>query len=329
MKTLKVILGVIVVLLVVIVLVLNIFGRTIIKTGVETAGPKLMGVPVTLEDVDFALLRGNAKLKGLVIGNPEGFKTDYVFKLGEVVVDMESASVLSDTVVINEILIDGPGIIYEMGLAGSNIGKLMENLESGAGEGTAEQKPAEEEPADKPAKNVLISNLIVRNGSISVSAKILGGHALKLPLPTIHLKDIGKEEEGASLPEVITKVLRAVMMAVVNTVSSSGRLLGDVVKAASGAALKGADVAGDLAGQGLQAAGKLTSGAAGAAAGIAGKGLSATANVTGKAGALAGKGVGAAGGAVGKGAGKIKGGISGLFKRKKDEKPAETPAGGE
>ena len=47
----------------------------------ETFGPQAAGVPVTLDSVSLSLFSGSAALKGLVVGNPEGYKTTNAMSL--------------------------------------------------------------------------------------------------------------------------------------------------------------------------------------------------------------------------------------------------------
>ena len=55
-----------------------------IKTVVETLGPEMTQAQVTLSSAKISLLSGDGRLKGLVIGNPEGFDTENAFSLGEI-----------------------------------------------------------------------------------------------------------------------------------------------------------------------------------------------------------------------------------------------------
>ncbi len=45
----------------------------LIKTGVESIGPKITGTTVSLDHVNCSVLTGHCRLKGLVVGNPKGF----------------------------------------------------------------------------------------------------------------------------------------------------------------------------------------------------------------------------------------------------------------
>jgi hypothetical protein len=99
----------------------------------------------------------------------------------------------------------------------------------GAGGGSIE-KSAE----SKGSKKVIIENLYVRDGQIGVSADFLQGKELNAGLPTIHLKDIGKEKKGATAAEVADQLLSEISKSATKVVSSLG--VGKMMDAAKGAA---------------------------------------------------------------------------------------------
>ena len=302
----------ILVVLIVLILVINFYGGAIVKKGIETAVPPILGVPVTVEDVSFRLLAGKIGIKNLVIGNPEGFKSDYLFKLGTLKVSLNMKSLLSDTILIEEIRVLEPGVTYELALGSSNIGKLLENLE---GDEPKEEKPKEEKAekpeSDKPGKKVIIETFEFASGEIGVKAKMLGGKGVTVPLPTILLKDIGKEKEGgASLVDIIREIIKAIAGAVTDVVTGSVKLLGDGAKAAAGMASDGVSAAGDAALEGAENVGD-----------VAVDGVKAVGDVAADLGDGAVDAAEKAGAAVGKGASKLVGGIGGLLGGKdKDEK---------
>ena len=55
---------------------------TIIRHAVEEFGPEITGTKVVLSDVNVSILSGSASIKNLVIGNPQGFKSDSAVKVG-------------------------------------------------------------------------------------------------------------------------------------------------------------------------------------------------------------------------------------------------------
>ncbi|MBI9020973.1 MAG: AsmA family protein [Verrucomicrobia bacterium] len=247
------------ILLVVVVVVAALFLGPIIKAGVETAGPKIAGVDMTLGKASVNLLTGNVRLKGLVIGNPEGFKTPSLMELNQFVVDLKMSSLFTDTIVVKKIHIDGPQITYERGLKASNLSALQKNLapaEAAPAKETVAEKPATEKKA--PAKKVVIEDFLFENGKVNVSITLAGGKQLTVPLMPIHLKDIGKESDGASIPEVINEVFGAITKSVGQAVASSadfaGNLAGDAGSALKDASGSATDAAKDAAGAATDAA---------------------------------------------------------------------------
>lgn len=109
----KVLIGIGVTLLVIIVVVviaITLFAGKLVKTGVEKVAPGILGVPVTVENVNIGIFSGKVNIKGLVVGNPEKFKSDYLFSLGELSVRIDMKSLSTDTIIVNEVLIKVPKI---------------------------------------------------------------------------------------------------------------------------------------------------------------------------------------------------------------------------
>lgn len=243
MKWVKRIGLVLLIVVLIVVVAFNIWRGRFLKGMVETGGPVLLGVPVKVDSINYRLLRGQIQVKGLVIGNPKGFKTEKAFSLGEVAIEIVPKTVFSRTVIIKRIYVNAPDITYEVGLGKSNIGKILEHMEG-------EEAPKSEEGQTRPApakaseaKKVIIEDLLVENGCVRVSTTFAGGLAAPIPLPPIHLTNIGKEEEGgASVVDVIKKVLQSVVGAVTNVATGAVGAAGDGVKvvgAGVGKALKG------------------------------------------------------------------------------------------
>ncbi len=86
---------------------------------------------------------------------------------------------------------------------------------------------------------MVIEHVIIKNGKVNVSATILGGKSMTVPLPDIHIKDIGKEEKGATPGEAISTILGALKDAILEAVAplnlgKVGEVVGDVVDKTTG-----------------------------------------------------------------------------------------------
>ena len=256
MKTLLKIGAVLVVLFIVAVVVVTSNLDKMIKAGVETVGPEITGTSIKLDSVDLSLLSGQGELKGLVVGNPPGFQTERAFKLGDARVKVDLKSALTNKLVIEEILIDGPEITYEAGASGNNLNKIQENVAAFAKkagvQGGAEPKAEKKEPGQK---KVQINHFILKNAQVNASAALLKGKTLTVSLPDIHLKDIGKESGGVTAQTAAAEIVTAVNKSVVQSVSGVGKALEKGIEAA-GEAAKGlggeAGKAGSQAVEGLK-----------------------------------------------------------------------------
>ena len=178
----------------------------VIRSAVETYGPQATKSEITLGSVNVSPFSGNASLSNLVVGNPQGFKTPSAFKLGAMRMSLDVRSLLSDRVSIREIVITAPEVTYEPGPGGSNLAVLQKNVDAYTGGGG----PAPSPGAQKGGKAVTIHRLRIEKATLNVSAIPLKGEPLTLALPDIELKDIGKGGQGASLADVLERVLEEV-----------------------------------------------------------------------------------------------------------------------
>jgi hypothetical protein len=242
MKKVLLIIGAVILVLVV---ALMLFLGQIIKAGVNTAGPKLAGVPVHLDRAVVNPFTGMVRITGLVIGNPQGFNTPSAMELNDFKLKIKMSSLFSKAIVIEEILIDAPQITYEKGLRSSNLSTLQANLAPAKTETPApEAKPAKKKSA---AKKVIIEDFQLNGAKVNVTFTALGGKKLTLPLPDIKMKNIGRNSGGANPAEVISEVFNSVSKAVVEAVASVGNAAGDALKGAGGAATDAAKGATDAA----------------------------------------------------------------------------------
>ena len=225
MKLLKLIIAAFFVFLVVVVLAFHLLLNSLIKKGIETLGPKITQTQVSIEKVKISPLSGSGKISGLVIGNPDGFKTPSAFKLGHISVDLNIKSLFSNQVVINEIIIQGPEVTYEAALGGSNIKRIKENVESLTSKIPGRQSEESDSKSKEP-KKVEIGRFTFENGNAQLSAKLLQGNAISVPLPTIELKDVGKAGEETTFTEAMRKILVAISDAVLKAILDSGKLGG-------------------------------------------------------------------------------------------------------
>jgi len=214
---------------------------SLVTMAVEKYGSQALDAEVTLQKTQISLKSGKGTLTGLKVGNPKGFETESAFQLGEISLTLDAATITKGTVVIKEILIVAPKVTYELGPEGSNLDALQRNAtgKSSGGSGAGgDSQPAG--GAKKGGKKLIIESLVIRDGTVNVSAVGLQGKKMTVDLPTVRMANIGKSEGGATPGEVVKKLIDALNKAAGGAVKNMG--LGKVVDEVEGV-VKGAEEA--------------------------------------------------------------------------------------
>lgn len=217
----------------------------IVKTAIETAGPMVTQCPVTVAGVDLRPLRGSFRIRGLSVGNPEGFHTPEALRVDEIRVAMEPGTVFSNLVHIREISVSGPQVTYEIGLGKTNIGTIQGNVQAFLERFAGESKDKDKEPEPKgSSRKVVIDQVRVENGQINLSGTILQGRAVPVPLPTLTLNNVGGGAVSGpqAAAEILDRILHGVLDAAKEGVSQLGDSVkdaGEAIKREAGSALQG------------------------------------------------------------------------------------------
>jgi len=222
-RFLKRLLLVVVILIVTLVIAVWFGGNAMARKGVEAGASSALGVPTTLDGVSIGWFTSSVAIKGLEIGNPEGYSGDRLMALDRAKVACKITSLLTDTVEVREILVDGPELTVELkpGIPPhSNLGDLLASLKPEK----AEEKPQEEEAEGKKFKIGLIK---VTN--TKVRFQLPGGKTKDLKLPDIELREI-KNADGT--PVMLADIFRQVLASMAQGVAKSGKgiLPDDILK---------------------------------------------------------------------------------------------------
>ena len=219
-----------VVVLTVIALALVFFNlNSLVKKGVETVGPQLTKVDVRLGSATLSPMNGNGELNKLFVGNPEGYKTPSAIEVGNIKIAVKLRSVLSDTIVVDEVNIQEPVITFEGGLGGNNLSQILKNLEGAPDD----VKPTPEgKPASEGGKKFFVKDVVVNGGKINVNITGLTQKTLTIPLPPIHLTNIGSENMGVTAAQLCKEILKPVITsaykAAIEAVTKAGGDLKDL-----------------------------------------------------------------------------------------------------
>jgi uncharacterized protein involved in outer membrane biogenesis len=175
-----------------------------VTAGVNTFAPKITGTTVTLESAKISPLTGSGTLTGLVVGNPSGWSENNLASFAKVHVEVDPMSLLGDTLVIDDMVIEAPEFRYETKIIASNVKDLLKNIEAAVGLGSSEPEVA----AESPARRLAVKHFILRNGKVTIGT---GAAAITVPLPDLELNNLGTPEKGLTPPQLIAAVSKDIV----------------------------------------------------------------------------------------------------------------------
>lgn len=216
--------GVVVGVLVVALVTVSFFLGSIVKTGVNTYGPRITQTSVRLAGASISPFSGSGSLRGLVVGNPKGWSSSDLVSVGRIHVAVAPRSLFTDRIVIKDIEIDAPVFDYETRLVSSNVGDLLKTVEHQSGSGAATAKTKSGKPIHLEVRHFALRDGVVRLGA--------GKAAARIPLPPLELSNIGLGG-GVSPAELAAVVMRSLTDDIVRAVASGAGRAAATAKAAA------------------------------------------------------------------------------------------------
>lgn len=195
-------------IIVVAAVLFTLFGDKLIRTAIETGGKKALQVDVRLEDISLSLLQGKVELTNLEIENPQGYEHSSFMKIGYGHVNLNTGSLMSDTVEMEKIQFDDVKLVIEQKDGTTNLEEILDNLPKSE---STESKPEKEPKKEGQSKSFRIKVLEINN--IEVKAKLFStpGRAdtITLKLKPIRLENLGTDEkvDAAALSAEILKAI--------------------------------------------------------------------------------------------------------------------------
>jgi hypothetical protein len=192
---------------------------SLIKAGVERIGPLVTKTPVSVDTVTISLLSGCATVKGLVVGNPSGYRAPHALSVGSTKVCVAPASVFGNPLIVTAVTVEQPAVTLEGLFGDSNLSRIQSNVQTFARTGAAD-KGAKTEPAGGE-RRILIREFRLTKGQVTVFLKtgLLGDRSMEMGLPDVHLRDIGKDTQGAKPDELASAIAPAVFNAIKRAVT--------------------------------------------------------------------------------------------------------------
>mgnify|MGYP001560183164 CR=1 FL=1 len=202
----------------------------LLKDAIETYGSAMTQARVSVGAVKIAPADGKGTISNLVIGNPAGFKTAHALKVARIDIEIDIASVAKDVMLIRNITVLAPDVIYEKGDAMTNFDAIQKNIAAYLGPGDGK----------KEHRKLIVEQLSIRDAKAQASAAFMNGKTVSVPLPDITLKNIGRAKGGITPGELGQEVAGALKAKLTGAVSFD-RLMKSAGEALdkAGSAIKG------------------------------------------------------------------------------------------
>ena len=215
----KIILAV-VVLIVVLLVVGILLIDPIAKNALEKGAPLVLGTNVSVQRIHIEPFNGRVEITNLIIDNPkESYSSEYAIKLGDIVTDVDLATVTKKKIHIEEMRMKEVNVNYETNVITSNLQDILDNvkkLDSSEKSEKTEEKPGEE----AEAKTLQVDVIELDNVGVSVIAK---GAKAGLPIHvTIDpMGPLGEDEEGITPVGLTMRILGAIVTTAIKAAGGS------------------------------------------------------------------------------------------------------------
>jgi len=183
----------------------------IVKSGVETVGPQMTRTTFTLEDVEISPFDGTGSITGLLIGNPDGYTSDFAVKMDRALIQIRPSSMWSEKLIIDSILVAAPEIAFEGGTSANNLGTILQNIKAYTGE----------KDRDRSNRKLQVNHFRLSGAKVHLKLSIFGNRIITLAAPDIELHDLGTGPDGVTSAELTDLVVKRISSAVGTMITSS------------------------------------------------------------------------------------------------------------
>jgi len=180
---------------------------SLVEAGIEKYGSEAAGTKVAVQSVKISLREGSGTVSGLSVANPQGYSQAPVFTLGEIVLDLDTATLTEKVPVVEEIRIGQTRFLFEINARGvSNLDVLKKNLkQSSASSGKTEGTKSESAPL-----KLRVTRLSTAEGTGTFDLTAVGGKVLEARVPAITLTNIGGKD--GITPENLSDVVLTALL---------------------------------------------------------------------------------------------------------------------
>ena len=197
----------------------------IVKNLIIDQGTQALGQQVSVGKIDTSILGSSIKISNVEIKNLDGFKNKNIIQIKNINVNFAFTSLFKDTIVINDINIDGATLYYEVLINNKevkdNVSLFKPALKNSASSSSKEIEASKElEPKNqskKKNKDFLINQLTINNTKINAFSEFLDINK-DINLNKMSFNNVGTAEKSTKFNEVLQMVFANVLLNISNEV---------------------------------------------------------------------------------------------------------------
>lgn len=178
-----------------------------IRTEIEEQGSEILRTEVIIDNVDVSIFGGTGSINGFRIKNPEGFSDADALSFEQADMEVVLSSLLSDEIVVKELIIRNPQIFFEQIETRLNLKTLQDNLNE-ASTGDSE-------------KSLIIDHLLIEEAVVKVSTSIDRERNAEVALDRFELSDIGRDGNN-NVKESLKQILEPLLEQAIEEAAKKG-----------------------------------------------------------------------------------------------------------
>lgn len=159
-------------------IVLNFTIDGIVKSSIEESGMELFQTEVDVGNVNISLFDGSGEIYGFTVANPEDFSDEPAIEMEEIRIKVDLASLLSDTIWVENVHITGTSLFFEQQGFGINLRQLNQNMDLSE---------------DEAGPAMVVDHLLVENATVTVSSTIDRERTTETTIESFELNGIGRQ----------------------------------------------------------------------------------------------------------------------------------------
>jgi hypothetical protein len=230
----KAVVGVLAVLAAVSVLLavgLTFFLGSFTAKAFNRVAPRITGTPTTLGSAHVKPWNGVGTLEVLRVGNPPGWQSESLASIGRIHLEIQPRSLLAETVIIDELVIEEAVFHLETKIVSSNLGDLLKQIERNTGPASGEA------PADTTGatRRFAVRHAVLRDAQVTLG---VGTETVTLHIPELTLVNLGTPEKGLTAGQLAAEATRQIVAGVLGAVARSPGTVSSASGAAAAEAIK-------------------------------------------------------------------------------------------